>query len=146
MLPKLRNINLRGSKNLIKTPDFSGILNLEILDLEECVGLLQLHPSIATLPKLTLLNLKNCTSLVSIPNNLSALTSLKFLNLDGCSIQVKLLANQHCPFLVKMLCYIFILFLKGMMNSWFFVVMFAPFTVFYHSVMTVMNIIRWLVR
>ena len=149
-------------------PDFSRIPNLERLDLEGCSGLLQLDQSISILPKLKVLNLKKCINLVSIPNSLFGLSSLKFLNLAGCSklaecldfdnwrtsVEVKvlsnedvpLLANQHCPFLVKIFCYIFILFLKGMMNSWFFVVMFAPFTVFYHSVMTVMNIIRWLVR
>lgn len=117
MLPKLRSMSFRGSKNLIKTPDFRGILNLEMLDLEECTGLLQVDPSIEILPKLAFLNLKNCASLVSIPNNLAGMSSLKTLKLDGCSTQVKLLSNQHCPFFAKMFCYLIISFLIFIKNN-----------------------------
>ncbi|KAF7831071.1 TMV resistance protein N [Senna tora] len=84
-LPRLRSIDLSGSKNLIKTPNFKGLPKLERLSFEGCIKLLELDPSIASLPKLTFLNLRNCTSLVNIPNTLFALTSLQTLNLAGCS-------------------------------------------------------------
>ncbi|XP_028772705.1 disease resistance protein RPP2B-like [Neltuma alba] len=45
--PCLRNMNLRGSKNLTKMPFFKAFRGLERLDLEGCVQLSQLQPSIA---------------------------------------------------------------------------------------------------
>ncbi|KAI9115414.1 hypothetical protein K1719_013733 [Acacia pycnantha] len=42
ILPKLRKMNLCGSKTLTKTPDFGGVPNLERLELEGRTGLLQL--------------------------------------------------------------------------------------------------------
>ncbi|KAI9074232.1 hypothetical protein K1719_043797 [Acacia pycnantha] len=68
ILPKLRKMNLCGSKTLTKTPDFGGVPNLERLELEGCTGLLQLDSSISKLSNLKFLNLKKCINLVSIPN------------------------------------------------------------------------------
>lgn len=112
-LTNLTRMDLRGSGNLVKMPDFKGVPNLERLDLGGCSGLLQLHPSIAALPKLSFLNLKSCTSLISIPNSLFGLSSLEILNLAGClelaecldfddltrSMKVKELSNQDLPLL-----------------------------------------------
>ncbi|XP_054816995.1 disease resistance protein RUN1-like [Prosopis cineraria] len=117
MLPKLRKMNLSGSKSLIKSPDFGEVQNLERLDLEGCTGLLELDPSIAKLSKLKSLNLRNCVNLISIPNHLFALNSLEILNLAGCSklahclnfsplkssIEVKLLGIWSNPFLENFL-------------------------------------------
>ncbi|KAI9115420.1 hypothetical protein K1719_013739 [Acacia pycnantha] len=86
MLPKLKKMNLCGSKTLTKTPDFGGVPNLERLELEGCTGLLQLDSSISKLSNLKFLNLKKCINLVSIPNSLfSHHNSLEVLNLAGCS-------------------------------------------------------------
>ncbi|KAK4285168.1 hypothetical protein QN277_001903 [Acacia crassicarpa] len=86
MLPKLRKMNLCGSKTLTKTPDFGGVPNLERLELEGCTGLLQLDSSISKLSKLKFLNLRKCINLVSIPNSLFFHhNSLEVLNLAGCS-------------------------------------------------------------
>ncbi|XP_028753475.1 disease resistance protein RPP5-like [Neltuma alba] len=84
-LPNLKILNLSGSKNLVKMPDFGGARNLESLDLEACTGLLQLHPSIAEISKLKLLNLRSCSNLASIPNALFCLNNLEMLNLACCS-------------------------------------------------------------
>ncbi|KAK4286066.1 hypothetical protein QN277_002677 [Acacia crassicarpa] len=84
-LPKLRNMDLRGSKSLIKTPNVKGVENLEKLDLEGCSGLLQVDSSVGDLKSITFLNLRNCDHLISIPNTLFLLTSLEILNLAGCS-------------------------------------------------------------
>jgi hypothetical protein len=90
-LPNLIYIDLSHSRNLIKMPSFLDIPNLERLDLEGCIKLMQIDPSIGILRRLSDLNLKNCTNLVSIPNNIFGLSSLEYLNLSGCQ---KLLNNK----------------------------------------------------
>ena len=50
-------MKLRYCCNLTTTPDFSEITNLEELDLEGCVNLATVHPSIGMLNKLAVLNL-----------------------------------------------------------------------------------------
>lgn len=69
----------------MKMPDFKGLPNLERLDLEGCIGLVKLDPSIVFLPNLKFLNFRNCNNLVSVPNNLFGCSSLEILNLAGCS-------------------------------------------------------------
>ncbi|CAJ2634064.1 unnamed protein product [Trifolium pratense] len=83
-LHNLTRLDLSHSKNLIMMPSFLEIPNLEYLDLEGCIKLVQIDPSIGTLRRLSELNLKNCTNLVSIPNKIFGLSSLKSLNLSGC--------------------------------------------------------------
>jgi Leucine-rich repeat (LRR) protein len=70
---------------LVKILDFAGFPNLEWLDLEGCVKLVELDPSIGLLRKLVYLNVKDCENLVSIPNSVFGLSSLKDLNMCGCS-------------------------------------------------------------
>jgi Leucine-rich repeat (LRR) protein len=72
-------------------PSFSEIPNLEYLDLEGCIKLVQIDPSIGVLKRLSELNLQDCENLVSIPMNIFGLSSLKYLNLSGCP---KLLNKQ----------------------------------------------------
>ena len=83
-LYKLKILELSDSKKLIKTPDLTGAPNLEMLILQGCVSLLEVHPSVGALKRLTLLNLKDCKSLTSLPFNIS-LDSLETLILSGCS-------------------------------------------------------------
>ncbi|KAI5570223.1 hypothetical protein BDE02_11G012700 [Populus trichocarpa] len=84
-LPKLKILDLRHSRDLIRTPDFSGLLALEKLILEDCIRLVQIHESISDLQRLLILNLRNCTSLMELPEEMSRLNSLQELVLDGCS-------------------------------------------------------------
>ncbi|MBA0742587.1 hypothetical protein Gogos_015629, partial [Gossypium gossypioides] len=106
-LYKLKVFNLKGSENLIKTPDFTTAPNLEVLILKGCTRLIDVHPSIGVLTRLKLLNLegckslwrlptkiewealetlnlKDCSNLVSLPSSIGVLTRLKLLNLEGC--------------------------------------------------------------
>ena len=75
---------MKESSNLIETPDFTKVPNLEILVLEDCINLTRLHPSIGVHKKLTLLNLKDCKNLKTLPNKFE-IESLKILILSGCS-------------------------------------------------------------
>ncbi|KAL9384189.1 hypothetical protein Peur_024512 [Populus x canadensis] len=84
-LPKLKILDLHHSRDLIRTPDFSGLPALEKLILEDCISLVQIHESIGDLQRLMILNLRNCTSLMELPEEMSRLNSLQELVLDGCS-------------------------------------------------------------
>ncbi|KAK9205255.1 hypothetical protein WN943_015522 [Citrus x changshan-huyou] len=66
-LNMLRLMKLSHSENLIKTPDFTKVPNLEELDLEGCTRLREIHQSLLRHNKLILLNLKGCTSLTTLP-------------------------------------------------------------------------------
>ncbi|CAJ2634065.1 unnamed protein product [Trifolium pratense] len=83
-LRNLTHLDLSHSRNLIMMQSFLEIPNLEFLNLEGCIKLVQIDPSIGILRRLSTLNLKNCTNLVSIPNKIFGLSSLKSLNLSGC--------------------------------------------------------------
>ena len=84
-LNKLKLIDLQLSKNLIKTPDFTGVPRLEILCLRGCINLVEIDPSIGQLSRLTVLNLEFCRSLINLPSNMDGLRHLKKLILLGCS-------------------------------------------------------------
>ncbi|XP_041006137.1 uncharacterized protein LOC121250939 [Juglans microcarpa x Juglans regia] len=80
----LRVIDLCDSPNLIETPDFHGVPNLETLFLRGCASLLKVHPSLGALKQLVTLNLEGCKCLESLPEKIS-MVSLKFCILSGCS-------------------------------------------------------------
>ncbi|KAL6126009.1 hypothetical protein ACLB2K_074060 [Fragaria x ananassa] len=80
----LKYIDLSFSENLIKTPDFSGILNLERLVLEGCTNVVEIHSSIAFLKKLKILNFTSCKSIRSLPSEVQ-MESLEVFILSGCS-------------------------------------------------------------
>ncbi|KAH7516680.1 hypothetical protein FEM48_Zijuj10G0160800 [Ziziphus jujuba var. spinosa] len=80
----IRVINLKGSFNLTKTPDFTGVPNLERLVLEDCPSLVEVHPSIGFLNRLSLLNLKSCISIRSLPGKLET-EALHILILSSCT-------------------------------------------------------------
>ncbi|XP_052483266.1 disease resistance protein RUN1-like [Gossypium raimondii] len=87
-LCKLKMMNLEGSQNLIKTPDFTTASNLEVLILKGCTKLVDIHPSIAVLKSLQVLNLRDCKSLRSLPIKIG-MESLETLILSGCSSLVR---------------------------------------------------------
>ncbi|KAK7405064.1 hypothetical protein VNO78_06241 [Psophocarpus tetragonolobus] len=89
-LPKLRSLNLKHSKNLIQMPDLKGVPHLTYLDLEGCLEIVRIDPSIGILKELVDLNLKDCKNLVHNLNIIFGLSSLRCLDLSGCS---KLLNN-----------------------------------------------------
>ncbi|KAE8725121.1 Cullin-associated and neddylation dissociated [Hibiscus syriacus] len=82
-LYKLKVLNLKGSENLIKTPDFTTAPNLEILILEGCSRIVDVHPSVGVLSRLKLLNLRSCTSLRNLPTKIG-IESLETLILKDC--------------------------------------------------------------
>jgi Leucine-rich repeat (LRR) protein len=81
---KLKVLNLSNSKYLTKSPDFSLVPQLEILILEGCTSLVQVHESIGYLKRLVLLNLRKCKNLRNLPSNIYNLESLKTLVLSEC--------------------------------------------------------------
>ncbi|XP_039016051.1 disease resistance protein RPV1-like [Hibiscus syriacus] len=83
-LYKLKVLNLGGSPNLIKTPDFTMAPDLEVLILEGCTNIVDVHPSIAELKRLQNLNLRGCKSLRNLPTKIG-MESLHTFILSGCS-------------------------------------------------------------
>ncbi|KAG4161385.1 hypothetical protein ERO13_D01G051410v2, partial [Gossypium hirsutum] len=82
-LYKLKLVDLKGSKNLVKTPDFSMAPNLESLILEG-TGIVDFDPTVKFLRRLKLLNLRNCKRLRIFPSKIGN-GSLQTLILSGCS-------------------------------------------------------------
>ncbi|KAK4716610.1 hypothetical protein R3W88_014948 [Solanum pinnatisectum] len=81
-LPSLRNLNLNHSKRLMQTPDFTGMPNLEYLDLGCCSNLEEVHHSLGCCRKLIMLDLRDCKILKRFPYvNVESLGSL---NLRFC--------------------------------------------------------------
>ncbi|GJS97570.1 NB-ARC domains-containing protein [Tanacetum coccineum] len=80
---RLKVMKLRYCCNLITTPDFTEITNLEELSLEGCVNLISVHPSIRKLKRLVVLNLRDCKRLQSFPCRVE-MDALQVLNLTGC--------------------------------------------------------------
>ncbi|ONH89631.1 hypothetical protein PRUPE_8G005600 [Prunus persica] len=81
---RLTFIDMSDSEYLIKTPDFTGVPNLEILVLQGCTRLVEVHPSIGDLKKLILLNMRNCKCVESLPP-FKSLESLESFALSSCS-------------------------------------------------------------
>ncbi|RDX97204.1 TMV resistance protein N, partial [Mucuna pruriens] len=88
-LGNLKIINLRNSKDLHITPEFTGIPNLEKLDLEGCINLVEVHSSLGLLKKLSYVTFEDCKNLKILPRKL-LMDSLKRLILSGCSAVRKL--------------------------------------------------------
>ncbi|KAL4312547.1 hypothetical protein GQ457_01G004640 [Hibiscus cannabinus] len=82
-LPMLRSVDLKGCENLVKTPDFSMVPNLESLVLEG-TRIADFHPSLMFLRRLKILSLKDCKSVRSFPSKIGK-ESLETLILSGCS-------------------------------------------------------------
>jgi len=80
----LKLIDLSFSKNLVETPDLSGVPNLEILELAHCTSLSKFHPSIGFLRQLRELDLRDCKSLERLADEMRS-ESLGSLYLSGCS-------------------------------------------------------------
>ncbi|NP_001312340.1 TMV resistance protein N-like [Nicotiana tabacum] len=81
-LPSLRRIDLSRSKRLMRTPDFTGMPNLEYLDLTWCSNLEEVHHSLGCCRKLIRLDLYNCKSLMRFP--CVNVESLEYLGLEYC--------------------------------------------------------------
>ena len=64
----MKFLKLTESPKLIEAPDTIKVPNLESLDLEDCINLRRIHPSIGIHKKLTILYLKGCKNLTSLPS------------------------------------------------------------------------------
>ncbi|KAL3744267.1 hypothetical protein ACJRO7_013514 [Eucalyptus globulus] len=84
---QLKVLRLLHCDNLTETPDFSALRNLEILNLEYCVNLVKVHPSIRNTRKLVSLSLRGCDKLKELPEEMGRLTKLTELLIDDSSIK-----------------------------------------------------------
>ncbi|KAJ9707480.1 hypothetical protein PVL29_002492 [Vitis rotundifolia] len=77
VLENLKFMNLKHSKFLTETLDFSRVTNLEQLVLKGCISLYKVHPLLGDSNKLNFLSLKNCNMLKSLPNSICDLKCLE---------------------------------------------------------------------
>ena len=77
-------IDLTDSSDLIITPNFIGVPNLEKLVLVRCTNLRKFHPSIRILKNLIHLNLQDCERLIRLPRKFG-IESPMTLELSNCS-------------------------------------------------------------
>nr|KAJ0191415.1 hypothetical protein LSAT_V11C800408960 [Lactuca sativa] len=79
-LPNLKIMKLARLKNLIMTPDFGGLPNLEIFNLRKCPCLEEIDPSIGHLKRLVSVSIEDCRRLKMFPpiTQLEKLDTLTF--------------------------------------------------------------------
>ncbi|KEH18463.1 putative toll-like receptor, P-loop containing nucleoside triphosphate hydrolase [Medicago truncatula] len=83
-LVNLNDLILHSSTLLTELPDLSKATSLAVMDLQFCVGLTSVHPSVFSLKKLKKLDLSGCISLTSLQSN-TQLISLSDLSLYNCT-------------------------------------------------------------
>ena len=66
-------------------PEFSSMPNLEELILNDCVSLIDIHPSVGNMKNLTTLSLRRCDKIKDLPDSIGDLESLEILDLSYCS-------------------------------------------------------------
>ncbi|XP_028955994.2 TMV resistance protein N-like [Malus domestica] len=87
-LEMLEVIDLRHSQYLNKTPDITEAKNLEILNLEGCTSLTEVHPSSRIhMKSLKTLVLSGCSNLVKFPEISGSMQELSELYLDQTAIE-----------------------------------------------------------
>ena len=80
----MKFIDLIDSSDLIITPNFTGVLNLEKLVLVRCINLREIDPSIGILKKLIHLNLQDWKRLIRLPSKFG-MEPLVTLEISNCS-------------------------------------------------------------
>ncbi|KAL3351327.1 hypothetical protein AABB24_019757 [Solanum stoloniferum] len=83
-LSNLKHLNLSKSLGLTIPPNFGDMPILETLDLEGCVNLEEVHPSLGHCRMLTYLSLYGCRKLKKLPKFV-CMDSLETLNLSECT-------------------------------------------------------------
>ena len=68
-------------------PEFSSMPNLEELILNDCVSLIDIHPSVGNMKNLTTLSLRRCDKIKDLPDSIGDLESLEILNLSNSKFE-----------------------------------------------------------
>ncbi|XP_048141445.1 disease resistance protein RPV1-like [Rhodamnia argentea] len=84
---QLKHLGLTYCCSLKVTPDLSTFRNLEILTLEKCFNLEQIHPSIGEAKGLVVLDLRECKKLQELPQEMGKLEQLKELSIGQTAIE-----------------------------------------------------------
>ncbi|KAM5552796.1 hypothetical protein ABKV19_025155 [Rosa sericea] len=83
---RLTCMNLRGCTSLKELPDFSGIPNLEELDLSECTSLVEVPDYVGLLDKLVTLTVDKCSNLIKFPRKIN-MKSVETISIRYCKLE-----------------------------------------------------------
>jgi hypothetical protein len=84
-LYSLEVLHLSGGTKLETIPHFTGVTNLEYLDIDQCASFYpRLINLLGDLTQLKFLSLRDCTNLINIPKSINSITSLVTLDFCGC--------------------------------------------------------------
>ena len=98
ILKRLKFLDVSHSYHLRRTPDFSGIDNLEVLLFNNCTNLVEVHESVIYLDKLVTLDLEDCNNLRKLPLGIYNLKSRVYLS--GCT-KLDMVPRLESPFTVR---------------------------------------------
>ena len=98
ILKRLKFLDVSHSYHLRRTPDFSDIDNLEVLLLNNCTNLVEVHESVIYLDKLVTLNLYDCNNLRKLPPGIRNLKSHVYL--PGCT-KLDMVPRLESPFTIR---------------------------------------------
>ncbi|XP_056162380.1 disease resistance protein RUN1-like isoform X2 [Syzygium oleosum] len=87
MATELKVLNLGNCLSLRRTPDLTSFISLEILILECCVNLEEIHPSIGNIKTLVSLDVSYCKRLKKLPAGIGRMVKLRELRIKGTDIQ-----------------------------------------------------------
>jgi len=92
LLKSLKVLCLSDCTKLENTPDFSGLVMLQYLDMDRCASLSTIHESVGTLGSMSFLSLRDCRNLVGIPDlafNKNASLETKMPEMLECDLPLK---------------------------------------------------------
>ncbi|XP_048132822.1 disease resistance protein RPV1-like [Rhodamnia argentea] len=78
---------------LVRTPDFSGLANLERPIMQDCTSLVKVDESVGQLQRLVVLDVRFCSQLRDLPNEVYMLKSLKELLVEGTLVEHNVSSN-----------------------------------------------------
>ncbi|XP_056171111.1 disease resistance protein L6-like [Syzygium oleosum] len=113
MAIELKVLNLTGCQSLRRTPELSAFKSLEILILDNCWHLQEIHPSIGDIKTLVSLKINHCFLLEELPVGIGRMEELRELHLNytaieeipisrGCLMKLETLSASNCEELAQL--------------------------------------------
>ncbi|KAF8038671.1 hypothetical protein BT93_B1264 [Corymbia citriodora subsp. variegata] len=103
MAIEFKVLNLTSCRSLRRTPDLSTFESLEILILQHCENLEEIHPSVRDIKTLISLDVHSCRRLKELPAELGKMVELRELPINDTDIQ-EIPISRGCLMKLETLC------------------------------------------